>query len=408
MRATRLVAVPGEFLVKFRGETTAARTSKILRDGALRTVATFRFIPGLRLVRAEADAANGAQAISALTRDRDVEYIEPNFIVHESVVPNDPRYWSLWAMNNTGQTGGNSPHHPHIDAEAAWDITTGSDDIVVGIVDTGVDYTHEDLAANMFRNEPECDGDGVDDDGNGHVDDCHGIDTAANDSDPMDERFHGTHVAGTIGAVGNNGIGVVGVAWHVKMLPCRFLDEMGEGTTAGAIACLDYLAQMKDRGVNLIASNHSWGGPEYSRALGEAIAAHRARGMLVVAAAGNDGHDSDMQPGYPCNYEVSNVICVASTYEFRSGFSNYGTGTVHLGAPGEGIVSAAPGNDYQSYDGTSMATPHVTGALVLLAAQDPTRDWRALRNLVITSTVPPQEFAIPTVSGGTTQPAQGI
>jgi subtilisin family serine protease len=311
--AERRVIVPGEYLVKFRSTAAPARTAKILRDGALRTIATFRSVPGLQVVRVANGGSDPARLMKTLAQDRDVEYIEPNFVVHMSVVPNDPHYWGQWALNNTGQTGGNSPYHPHIDAEAAWDITTGSDDIVVAVVDTGVDYTHEDLAANIFRNEPECDGDGVDDDANGFVDDCHGFDAVSNDSDPMDEHFHGTHVAGTIGAVGNNGIGVAGVAWHVKIMPCRILNESGEGTTANAVACFDYLALMKDRGVNLLASNHSWSGPIYSRALQDAIAAHRARGMLVVAAAGNLGHDNDAQPGFPCNDELSNTICVAST-----------------------------------------------------------------------------------------------
>jgi hypothetical protein len=208
-------------------------------------------------------------------------------------------------------------------------------------------------------------------------------------------------VAGTIGAVGNNGIGITGVAWRVKMLPCKFLDGDGEGSTASALACMEYIAALKDRGVNIIATNNSWGSRENSRALEDAIRAHRDRGILFVAAAGNEAEDVDEQPEYPCSHPVSNVLCVASTYEsisFR--FSNFGDATVHLGAPGESIYSTVPGNAYDWNDGTSMAAPHVTGTLVLLAAQDATRSWSQLRNLVIAGAVKPAEWSMRSVADG--------
>src|SRR5262249_11542877 len=159
--------------------------------------------------------------------------------------------------------------------------------------------------------------------------------------------------------------------------PCKFLDSTGTGTTADAIKCFDYVASMKDRGVNVVATNNSWAGPEYSRALSDAIVAQRTRGILLIAAAGNDSSDNDLTPVYPCSYDLANVICVASAYDSLSLFSNHGTGTVHLAAPGEAILSTTPKNSYDTLDGTSMATPHVSGVVGLLAAQDPTRDWRA-------------------------------
>src|SRR5262249_13354355 len=202
---------------------------------------------------------------------------------------------------------------------------------------------------------------------------------------PVDDNNHGTHVAGTIGAVGNNLVGVTGVAWNVTILPCKFLDASGSGSTAGAIACLDYVAAMKDRGVNIVASSNSWGGGLFSQALADAIAAQRDRGILFIVAAGNSSSDNDRLKTFPCSYDVANIVCVAATDD-RDGlaaFSNYGHGTVHVGAPGVNILSTTIGGTYQSFSGTSMATPHVTGVVALLYAQNPALDWRAVKNLIL-------------------------
>ena len=264
-------------------------------------------------------------------------------------------------------------------------MTTGSKDVVVAVIDTGIDYTHPDLSANMFRNEPDCNSNGIDDDGNGQIDDCFGIDTANNDSDPMDDNHHGTHVAGTIGAVGNNGLGVVGVNWTVRLMACKFLSASGSGTTADAIDCLEYVKLMKDRGVNIVATNNSWGGGGFSQALFDAIEAHRARGILFIVAAGNEFSNNDTTPSYPASYSLSNILAVAATTrtDALASFSNFGRRSVHLGAPGSEILSTTPGNTYSIFSGTSMATPHVTGVAALLAAQDPTRDWRVIKNLIL-------------------------
>ena len=343
---------------------------------------TFAIVEGLQAVRIPI-GMQVKEAIALYRQFPDVVYAEPNWIVEALATPNDPRFGDLWGLSNAGQTGGLPS--ADIDALEAWGVTTGSSDVVVAVIDTGVDYTHQDLSANMFRNTQDCNSNGIDDDGNGQIDDCFGIDTANNDSDPMDDAAHGSHVAGTIGAVGNNGVGVVGVAWTVRLMACKFLNAGGSGTTADAIDCLEYVKLMKDRGVNIVATNNSWGGGAFSQALFDAIEAHRQRGILFIAAAGNQASDNDATPFYPASYDLPNVISVAATTQTdaKASFSNWGRRSVHLGAPGEAILSTTPGDTYQVMSGTSMATPHVTGGAALLKAQDPSRDWRAIKNLIL-------------------------
>ncbi len=339
------------------------------------------------------------EAVRTLRSDRDILYAEPNFVIEALAEPDDPRFGSQWALRNLGQTGGTPG--ADIEAVAAWDVTTGNSGVVVAVIDTGVDYTHEDLRPNTWSNAAECSSNGVDDDGNGYIDDCHGIDTANGDSDPTDDNGHGTHVAGTIGAAGNSQVGVTGVNWNVSILPCKFLDRNGRGSTAGALACLDYVAQMKDRGLNVVATNNSWGGGLFSQALTDAIRAHQQRGILFVAAAGNSGYDNDVVREYPCTTDLPNVICVAATddEDQLAGFSNLGRGTVHLGAPGVDILSTTPGNRYQSFGGTSMAAPHVSGVVALLRAHDPALDFRAVKNRILAGASPRASLASTTLSG---------
>ncbi len=314
-------------------------------------------------------------------------------------MPDDPRFVEadpgVWGLNMVPLFS-----DADIDGPEAWDITTGSRNVVVATIDSGIDYTHEDLAANMWRNEADCNGNGVDDDGNGFVDDCYGIAPINGNSDPMDDNSHGTHVAGIIGAVGNNGVGVVGVNWNVRLMPCKMFDADGNGSLAAAIACLDYIAIMKDRGVNVVATNNSWSDTEFSAALRDAIDAHRQRGILFVAAAGNyyqcgnnpfecrTDTNNDRKPTWPANYHLPNIISVANSvnYGFLNASSGRGRRTVHLAAPGTFILSTTPANTYDYFTGTSMAAPHVTGVAALLKAQDPTRDWRAIRNLILAGT----------------------
>ena len=377
-------SVPGELLVRFRTGTTNAKMDGTLSSVSLVTKRAFKIVPGLRVVRL-AEGMRQETALAALRQRPDVEFAEPNYILRATAVPNDPRFPEQWGLENTGQDPVLSVVDTDIDAADAWNITTGSASVIVAVVDTGIDYQHPDLAANIFRNTAECDGDGIDDDGNGFVDDCHGIDVLNGDSDPMDDEGHGTHVAGTIGAVGNNGVGVSGVAWQVKLLPCKFLGADGSGTTEGAIACLEYVAGLAARGENIIATNNSWGDGWYSESLRQAIVAQRQRGLLFIAAAGNSGVDHDLAQVYPCDYDVANILCVAAvTYsDFLPNFSDFGRHSVHVTAPGWDILSTLPGNSYGLLTGTSMAAPHATGIAALLKAANPARDWRAIRNLIM-------------------------
>gem|GEM_PF-1147622 len=375
--------VPDELLVRFRKGVSPLDKVNAHATASAQIVRGFEIVENLELVRLP-PGLEVKRAIKRYLEHHAVLYAEPNFMVEALTVPNDPRVGELWGLHNTGQTGGIPD--ADIDAPEAWDLTTGSGSVVVAVIDTGIDYTHQDLSANMFRNTADCNSNGIDDDGNGFIDDCYGIDTANNDSDPLDDANHGTHVSGTIGAVGNNGIGVVGVNWTVGLMACKFLNASGSGSTAGAIACLDYVKTMKDRGINIIATNNSWGGGGFSQALLDAIDAHRQRGILFIAAAGNDTLDNDTALSYPASYYLPNIISVAATTrtDARSSFSNVGRRTVHLGAPGSEILSTTPGNTYSTFSGTSMATPHVTGVAALLKAQDSGSDWRAIKNLILT------------------------
>src|SRR5438552_13021875 len=368
--------VSDQILVRFApGVPASARAAAHAAIGSS-ALKRFETLDGLEFVKLPR-GLSVQEAIGRYRRIPVVLYAEHNFILHAVAVPSDPRFGSLWGLNNNSDAD--------IDAPEAWNITTGSSSVVVGVIDTGIDYNHEDLATNIFSNTADCNGNGIDDDGNGFVDDCHGFDFANNDPDPMDDNQHGTHVSGTIGAVGNNGIGVAGVNWNVKLMACKFLNAGGSGSTDGAVSCLNYLAMMKDRGVNIVATNNSWGGGGFSEALYDAIDAQRQRGILFMAAAGNSALDNDTVSFYPANYYLPNIIAVAATTstDARASFSNFGRRTVHLGAPGDQILSTTPNNTYGTLSGTSMATPHVTGVAALLKAQDGTRDWRAIRNLIL-------------------------
>ncbi|MHC4574805.1 MAG: S8 family serine peptidase [Planctomycetota bacterium] len=301
---------------------------------------------------------------------------EPNYEVKVlQTIPNDTRFGDLWGMHNTGQFGGTPD--ADIDAPEAWDITTGDSQVVVAVIDTGVDYTHEDLAANMWVNEAELNGTpGFDDDGNGYVDDIYGYDFYNNDGDPMDDHvhpwkgaiYHGTHCSGTIGAEGNNNKGVAGVCWSVRIMALKFLNALGGGWTDDAIEAIEYSVLM---GANL--SSNSWGGVTYDQGLKDAIDAAGAAGMLFVAAAGNDNENNDEVPHYPSSYDCESLIAVMSTdpSDSKSWFSNWGAVSVDLAAPGTHILSCKKPNDYQYLSGTSMAAPHVAGACALMWARNP-------------------------------------
>ncbi len=323
-----------------------------------------------------------AEAVREYENSPDVAYAEPNFKLQPAATPNDPGYKDLWGLNNTGQTGG-SPD-ADTDAPEAWDAGTGSPDTVVAVIDEGIDVNHPDLRDNIWRNPEEAAGiAGLDDDNNGYKDDVNGYDFANNDAtvydpDPLnggkgDE--HGTHVAGTIAAEGNNGEGITGINWDAQIAALKFLGPDG-GTTSDAVEAINYAVAER-----MPISNNSWGGGGNSKALQDAIAKADAAGHLFVAAAGNGdsdgvGDDNDATPHYPSSYTNSNVVAVAATNDTDrlASFSNYGATSVDLGAPGVSILSTLPGNEYGRYSGTSTATPHVAGMAALIKSGDPGLD----------------------------------
>ncbi|MEQ9325703.1 MAG: S8 family serine peptidase, partial [Rhodospirillales bacterium] len=390
--------IEGEVIVKLRAGYDQAEAQSIAQSfGA--TVDSSTGALGIQLWKIDPGTTVEA-AVAALSDNKIFEYVEPNYVIRVDSIeepdatPDDPSYSQLWGLNNTGQTGGTAD--ADIDAPEAWDYTTGGS-VVVGVIDTGVDWSHPDLAANMWRNTGEIAGNGIDDDGNGYVDDYYGYDFVNNDGNPYDDHYHGTHVAGTIAASGDNGTGVTGVAWTAEIMALKFLSSSGSGTTYNAIRAVEYATQM---GADI--TNNSWGGGGYSSGLRDAIAAAGDAGSVFIAAAGNSSVNTDSSPHYPSSYDLSNVISVASTdhNDSLSWFSNYGRTSVDLAAPGSSIYSTSPGNGYRTLSGTSMATPHVAGVAALLLSMDDTLTPEEIRTLLMDSVDPVSALSTRVASGG--------
>ena len=392
--------VRSEILVGFDPGVSAAAQREVLQsEGA----APGKRIGRIRAFVASVPAGERGPVIAALKRDPRVRYAEPNVTFRIDTLPNEPSFLQLWGLENGGQSvnGVAGLADADIDAGAAWDVTTGSASVTVGVIDTGVDYLHPDLAANIWINAgedcPGCRNDGIDNDGNGYVDDWHGWDFKNNDNDPFDDNGHGTHVAGTIGAIGNNGQGVAGVNWTVKIMPLKFLGANGTGDASDAVEALLYATSM-----GAVVTNNSWGGDAYSQALADAVASADAGGSLFVAAAGNSFANTDTSPNYPSGYNSPNVISVAATdqSDARAWFSNYGLRSVDLGAPGTNILSTKPGGSYQYLDGTSMATPLVAGAAALARSAFPAASADGLKALLLRTVDANTSLAGKTTTGG--------
>ena len=372
---------PDHLIVRFRPGTSSQSVQAAHTALRASSVKSWASVEGLQLVQLP-PGANLQNVIAAYRQNPAVMYAEPDYIVHALALPMDTNFQQQWSLQNSGQLGGLTGADIH--ASQAWTQTTGSSNVVVAVIDTGIDYTHADLAANVWSSTSGYSGtiDGV-------TINCaagtHGFNAVTATCDPMDDNGHGSHVSGIIGAVGNNGIGVVGVNWNVQIMSCKFLDAGGAGPTSDAITCLDFVRAMKDRGANVVATNNSWGGFDFSQALADAIQAQQKDGILFITAAANDFAINDIVPVYPANYFYPNVISVAATDRFDNlaYFSDFGLHTVDLGAPGQEILSTTPNNTYTVLNGTSMAAPHVVGVAALLAAWNQKLDWRAIKNLIL-------------------------
>jgi subtilisin family serine protease len=408
--------VPNEVLVKFvKGASANARATALSRMGGAvsekiltKTMERFGENDGVYLVHTPMAVLDAISKVRGI----EIEFAEPNYIYNHDAVSNDTYYTngSLWGMYGDGTSPANQYGSQAGEAWAGGH--TGSSSVFVGVIDEGAMFNHADLSANFWTNsfDPV---DGVDNDGNGYVDDVHGWDFDKNDNTTFDgtQDDHGTHVSGTIGASGGNGTGVVGINWDVTIISAKFLGRRG-GTTANAIKAVDYITDLKTRhGLNIVATNNSWGGGGASSSLQAAIERANAANILFVAAAGNGGNDgvgdnNDVTANYPSNYPNANVIAVASITSSgaKSSFSNYGATKVDIGAPGSGIYSTLPGNggtySYGSYSGTSMATPHVTGACALYASTHPGATAAQIKAAILAAAVPTASLSGKCVSNG--------
>ena len=389
-----------EVLVKFRPNVSLAEIKKLAAKNNDRVEDEIESVKGLVAID-DLDNADAKQIAAQYAQMSDfVAYAEPNYEIKlvdpvinspkdwqrddaNPIMPNDPMFKDQWALDNVGQNGGKAK--ADLSALKAWLKTQGSDEVVVAVLDSGVDYTHPDLVANMWirpDNVPQ-----YKDANLGTFNDLHGFNATDNQSDPMDDNGHGTHCAGIIGAEGNNDEGIAGINWKVEIMPLKFMGRGGFGTTKDAIEAINYAIDRKRAGVNVKVINASWGSTMYSKALEDAIRAAGEEGILFVAAAGNNSTDNDKRPHYPSNYKLSNVISVAALdrNDQLASFSNYGVNTVHIAAPGKDILSTWLNDGYREASGTSMATPYVAGVAALILANESKISVEKLRERVLQS-----------------------
>ncbi len=390
-----------EVMVKFHTGVSLSEIKKIVLKHNDRVEDNLEVVNGLVAIDDLDDKTSDEVAKEYNSMSGLVDYAEPVMQIHldplvfpKSVVdetdsnglanaPSDPMFEDQWALNNVGQEGGKKS--ADVSALKAWNKTTGSEEVVVAVLDSGVDYTHSDLVGNIwFRpdNIPE-----YQDEELGTIDDEHGFNSAENSADPMDDNGHGTHCAGIIGAEGDNEEGIAGINWKVEIMPLKFIGKGGFGTTKDAIEAINYAVQRKRDGVNVRIISASWGSTAYSKALEDAIRAAGEEGILFVAAAGNDGSSNDSRPHYPSNYNLPNVISVAALdrNDQLASFSNFGKKTVHIAAPGKDILSTWLGDKYREASGTSMATPYVSGVAALILATNPDLPIKDLRERLLKS-----------------------
>jgi thermitase len=414
-----------EVLVKFKPNVSLADIKKIVGKNNDRVEDEIETVKGLVAID-DMDNATPEKVAEQYSEMSDlVVYAEPNFEIKLNDpaqisnskefsnpdnpilnAPNDPMFAEQWALNNIGQNGGKQKSD--IAALMAWAKTTGSNKVVVAVLDTGVDYTHNDLAANIWMRPDSLPA--YKDDELGIVNDQYGFNADDNQSDPMDDNGHGTHCAGVIGASGDNDEGIAGINWNVEIMPLKFLGKSGMGSTKNAIESINYAIERKKAGVNVRVISASWGSTSYSKALEDAIRAAGEQGILFVAAAGNDGSSNDKRPHYPSNYNLPNVISVAATdrNDDLAKFSNFGVKTVHIAAPGKDILSTWLKDDYREASGTSMATPQVSGVAGLILAIEPNITVEKLRERLLKSVDKLDSLSGKVESGGRLNAAKAL
>ena len=410
---TRSFGAP-EILVKFKSGVSQETIDRLTAQRHDRVEDRIENAEGWEAID-DLDNADATTLVSEYQQLAEVEYAEPNFEIEldeapsgplEPILPHDPQFNDQWALANSGQRGGKKG--ADISATLAWSITTGSEDVVVAVLDSGVDYNHEDLMENMWRRPEKMEP--YHDNELGTIDDEFGYNAIDGTTDPMDENGHGTHCAGIIGAEGENNLGIAGVNWKVKIMPLKFMNASGFGSTKDAIEAINYVIDRKKEGVNVRIISASWGSTQKSRALEDAIRKAGENGIMFVAAAGNASTDNDRRPHFPSSYDLPNVVSVAALdrNDQLASFSNWGVKSVAIAAPGVDILSTWLGNQYEEKSGTSMATPVVSGVAALILAEHPRMSVDELRKKLLASTDPLAVLKGKTVTAGRINAAKAL
>jgi len=400
-----------EVLVKFKSGVSQEAIERLTATLHDRVEDRIENVDGLEAID-DLDNEDAATVASEYQQLAEVEYAEPNFEIELDeaeaplvpVLPHDPQFNDQWALANSGQRGGKQG--ADISAPLAWATTTGSEKVVVAVLDSGVDYTHEDLIQNMWMRPADMAP--YQDNELGTIDDEHGFNAIDSASDPMDDNGHGTHCAGIIGAEGENNLGIAGVNWKVKIMPLKFLNSGGFGSTKDAIEAINYVIERKKAGVNVRIISASWGSTQRSRALGDVIRKAYENDILFIAAAGNASTNNDRTPHYPSSYPSVVSVAALDRHDELAKFSNYGVKSVAIAAPGVDILSTWLGDAYEEKSGTSMATPVVSGVAALILAEHPRLSVDDLKKKLLASTDPIVALKGKTVTGGRINAAKAL
>jgi subtilisin family serine protease len=421
-RATESFRGDADVLVRFHAGVSEERIQAIAAQLNDRVEDEIESVEGLATID-DLDGEQAEQVASEYARLPEVEYAEPNFEISVDPLdansirsrfvssdtlngPNDPLLSEQWGLINTGQREGKAG--ADVSAGYAWERTHGSKKVVVAVLDSGVDYTHPDLAGNMWRRPADMEM--YVDRELGVIDDYNGFSAIDRERDPMDENGHGTHCAGIVGAEGDNNLGIAGVNWQVEIMPLKFMGRGGFGSTKDAIEAINYVIERKKAGVNVRVISASWGSRQKSKALEDVIRKAGEADIIFIAAAGNDSMDADKTPHYPSNYKLPNVIAVAALdrKDQLASFSNYGAKSVHLAAPGREILSTWLDGGYEEHSGTSMATPFVAGVAGLVLSVEPNMSVKELRDRLFESVDKIDSLKGKVVTGGRLNAARAV